>query len=65
MFPRLSELKHVETRPRNITATGKTGGYDRWSVTEFESDNGVKYYKHQKFNYGSKDNFFEERWYTV
>lgn len=63
MFPHISTLYSVSERPEGIKATGRTSGYGRWMVTEFEKGD-VMYYKHQKFNYNSKTNFFEERWYS-
>lgn len=53
----------ISGRPKDIVATGKTSGYQRWMITEFKGKDGTLYYKYQRFNWNKRGDIFETQWY--
>ena len=64
MFPQVNTLSRLSERPDDIKATGRTGGYGPWMVTEFRDKEGRRVYKHQRFDWAKKGDVFTERWYV-
>ena len=51
-------LTFISDRPKDIVATGKTGGDGRWNLTEFKGEDGNIYIKYQRFVRTRKGNEF-------